>query len=79
MQRAALGGLATMWAATRVNVEQASKRATRGPIRRITGQAGTGREASDARILPLWKETRRALRDWLAPRPDSNEPYNSLS
>ena len=38
-----------MWAATRVNVEQASKRATRGPTRRITGKADTGREASDAR------------------------------
>ena len=35
--------------ATRVNVEQASKRATRGPTRRITGKADTGREASDAR------------------------------
>ena len=38
-----------MRAATRVNVEQASKRATRRPTRRITGQAATGREASDAR------------------------------
>ena len=47
VQRAALGGLATMWAATRVNVEQASKRATRRPTRRISGKAGTGRKASD--------------------------------
>ena len=35
--------------ATRVNVEQASKRAMRRPTRRITGKAATGREASDAR------------------------------
>ena len=62
-----------MWAATRVNVEQASKRATRGPTRRITGKAGTGREASDARSLGQvspaysavdWHAVRR-LRRWL--------------
>jgi len=27
------------------------------------------------RILPLWKETRRALRDWLAIRPDSADRH----
>ena len=53
VQRAAKGGLATMWAATQVNVEQASKRATRRPTRRITGKAGIGREASDARTSRL--------------------------
>ena len=31
------------------------------------------------RELPLWKETKSALRDWLAARPDSVEPYLFLN
>ena len=31
------------------------------------------------RVLPLWKETRRALRDWLAVRPDSTDQHLFLN
>ena len=31
------------------------------------------------RVLPLWKETRRALRDWLAVRPDSTDRHLFLN